>query len=67
MSENTAQSDPGADGETDRLSEIMDGHEHRQSRMVVQSVPNDREVLTCHECQGPIAENRHNGSGWFRL
>lgn len=51
----------------DKLQEIQDEHEHRIGRMVVQEVPTDREVLTCHECQGPIAENRNDEYGWRRL
>lgn len=49
------------------LTEIQDDHKHSVDRMIVQDVPGDRRVLTCHECQGPIAENRNDGHGWRRL
>lgn len=48
----------------DRLREIQEEHEHRAKRTVVQEVSGDREVLTCHECEGPIAEDRRDGNGW---
>lgn len=50
--------------EEDKLQEIMDEHEHRESRSDILNVPTDRRVLQCHECQEPIAENRNDGYGW---
>lgn len=51
----------------DRLREIRENHKHSAERTVIQDVSGDREVLTCHECQGPIADNRHDGHGWRLL
>lgn len=60
-------SNEDASSEGPTLSEIQEEHKHREGRMVVQEVPTDRKVLTCHECQGPIAEHRDDGYGWRRL
>lgn len=61
------RTDGGEETGRNRLLEIQESHEHRVGRMVVQDVSGDREVLTCHECQSPIAENRHDGNGWGLL
>lgn len=53
--------------EVDQLSEIRAEHEHSVERTLVQEVSRERRALTCHECEGPIAEGRHDGYGWRSL
>jgi hypothetical protein len=48
------------------LRTIEDEHEHDASRIVVQEVSGGRKILTCHECQTYIAQNREDTDGWIR-